>query len=298
MTNKERPWGERGMAQQDVVVIGAGIVGVSSALWLQRDGHGVTLVDPLGPGQATSYGNGGLVAVASIVPVTTPGLIWKAPKLLIDPMGPLYLKWGYLPKLLPWLIPYLRQASDKKCRAIAASLAGLLGDAVEQHQALASGTPAEQWLVPSDYLWAYKNRDAYEADAYAWGIRQSHGVNWELLDRPGLRDYDPNLGESVGFAVRVPNHATITDPGRYVAALADELQSRGGRLLRDRVTDFTVANDRITGVRTESEELACERVVVAAGPWSARLMKKLGLKMPLEAERGYHIEFENPEVMP
>ena len=284
--------------KQDIVVIGAGIVGVSSALWLRRDGHQVTLVDPLGAGEATSYGNAGVIAVGSIVPVTAPGLLLKASKMVFDPMSPLFLRWGYLPRLLPWLVPYLRQASDARCRQIAGGLHDLLSDAVEQHQAIARGGEAEEWLVPSDYLFVYKDRAAYEADGYAWGIRAVHGIDNEVMEGDALRDYDPAFGPAAGLAVRCGGHATIKDPGKYVAALAREFEREGGRVSLSTVRDIKTENGRVTGVETDEGTLACERVVVAAGPWSARLTAKLGLKTPLEAERGYHIEFDDPAVMP
>ncbi len=282
----------------DIVVIGAGIVGVSSAIRLRRDGHRVTLLDPLGAGQATSYGNAGVVAVNAIVPVTVPGLIAKVPKMLFDPMSPLYLRWRYLPRLLPWLVPYLRQATDKRCRQIADGLSLLLLDAVEQHQAIVQGGEAEQWIVPSDYLFAYRDRAAYEGDRYNWALRAFHGLQSEVIEGAAVQDYDPAFGPAVGLLVRCPDHATIKDPGKYVAALAQQFVAEGGRILEAEARDIKTDGGRVSAVVTDEGEIRCERVVIAAGPWSARLTKRLGLKTPLEAERGYHIEFENPDVMP
>ena len=140
---------------KSVAVIGAGIVGVSTALWLIRDGHRVTLIDRLGPGEGTSYGNGGVLASCSIVPVTMPGLVRKSPRMLFSRNQPLFLKWRYLPRLLPWLSKYLRHANEVDARRIAAALMPIVGDSLADHRALAGGTRAERWIVPSDYLFIY-----------------------------------------------------------------------------------------------------------------------------------------------
>ena len=214
----------------DVVVIGAGIVGISAALWLQRDGHRVTVVDRLPPGEATSHGNAGVLASSSIVPVTVPGLIAKVPKMLADPESALYLRWRYLPKLLPWLVPYLRNCTAERCRAIAAALTPLISDSVEQHAALAAGTEAADWLVESDYLYVYADEAAYRADAFAWDLRRDQGYRWDLLDSAALHDYQPELSPAAGFGVRVRGHGALRDPGRYVKDLARAFESGGGTL--------------------------------------------------------------------
>ncbi|MGI9400658.1 MAG: FAD-dependent oxidoreductase, partial [Rhizobiaceae bacterium] len=160
-----------------VVVVGAGIVGVSTAIWLQRDGHDVTLIDKAGPGEGTSFGNGGILASCSVIPVTVPGLFLKAPRMLFDPNQPLFLKWGYLPKLMPWLIRYLGHANAASVKHRAEALYPIIGDSLADHEALSKGTGAEKWLFPSDYLYVYDNRAHFESDAFGWSVRKSHGFN-------------------------------------------------------------------------------------------------------------------------
>ena len=126
--------------KKKIVVVGAGIVGVSTAIWLQRDGHDVTLIDRLDPGEATSYGNGGVLASCAVVPVTGPGLIQKAPGMLFGRDKPLFMKWRYFPKLVPWLIKYLRHANEADTRRIATALNEIIGDSLADHLALAKGT--------------------------------------------------------------------------------------------------------------------------------------------------------------
>lgn len=281
-----------------VAIIGAGIVGVSTALWLQRDGHQVTLIDRAGPAEGTSHGNGGILASCAMVPVTGPGLIRQAPGMLLSPNQPLFMKWGYLPKLMPWLVKYLKNANAEDTHRIANAIAGVVGDSLSEHQALAKGTGAEKWIVPTDYLYVYKNRAAFEGDAFAWNIRARHGIEWEELEGPAFRGYDPIFSSEQGFAVRMDKHGRIADPGQYVKDLAAHVEAQGGRILIGDVTDIARENGKVTGVRVGGETLEADAVVVATGIWSGPLAKKLGLDVPLETERGYHVELWGPSITP
>ncbi len=261
--------------KKHVIVVGAGIVGVSTAIWLQRDGHEVILIDKAGPGEGTSHGNGGVLASCSVMPVPGPGLWAKAPKMLLDPDQPLFLKWSYLPKLAPWLMKYMRHANADSARRRASALHDIIGDSVADHQALAAGTGAEQWIKPQEYMVAYNDRAHYEGDAFAWSIRRAHGVQFEELEGAALAAQEATLSDEIKFGVRVLNHGRISDPGAYVKALAAHVVAEGGKLVQAEVT-----------------------VVVAMGAWSGKLSKLLGLDIPLESERGYHLEFWEPSAMP
>ena len=284
--------------QRHIAVIGAGIVGVSTSIWLRRDGHDVTLIDRIGPGAGASQGNGGVLASSSIIPVTVPGLIAKAPKMLFSPNQPLFLKWRYLPRLVPWLVRYLRHANAASVERRAAALAPIIGDSLSDHQALADGTGAERYIVPSDYLFLYPDRRYFEADAFGWSVRKAHGFEWDELEGQSWRDYDPVFGPQIGFAVRLGNHGHITDPGGYVQALAAHAERSGVRIIRAEVDDIVREGGQLTGLRAGGQTIACDGAVLAAGAWSGRLAAKLGLKAPLETERGYHLELWEPSVMP
>jgi len=292
------PDGSSSGTTRPIAVIGAGIVGVSTALWLQRDGHDVVLIDRGEPGSGTSYGNGGVLASASVVPVTVPGLLARAPRMLFDPDQPLFLKWSYLPRLLPWLRGYLAHCTPEAVNRIADALLPIVGGSLADHQALSSGTGAERWVRPSDYVYIYRDRAHYEGDGFGWDIRKARGIAWDEIDGEALRAYDPALSPSLGFAARFPNHGTITDPGRYVQDLATHVAASGGRLVKAEVTGIVRENGRVTGVRAGGETIACAAAVIATGVWSKRLCATLGLDVPLESERGYHVELWEPSVMP
>ncbi len=281
-----------------IAVIGAGIVGVSTAIWLQRDGHDVILIDRDGPAAGASHGNGGVLASCSVIPVTVPGLWRKVPGMLIRPDQPLFLKWRYLPRLAPWLMSYMGHANEAAVRQRAAALAPIIGDSLSDHQALAAGTGAEKWIVPSDYLYVYRDRRHYDGDAFGWSVRKEHGFEWDVLEGEAFRDYDPVFARTLGLAARLRHHGRITDPGAYVKALATHAETKGVRFLRADVTDFTREAGRVTGVRAGGETIPCDAVVLATGAWSKPLAAKLGLSAPLESERGYHLELWEPSVMP
>jgi D-amino-acid dehydrogenase len=284
--------------KKTVAIIGAGIVGVSTAIWLQRDGHDVILIDGKGIAEGTSHGNGGVLASCSIVPVTVPGLLKKAPRMLFDPNQPLFLKWGYLPKLAPWLFKYLGNANAEAVRRRAAALNPIIGDSLADHQALSAGTGAEKWVVPAEYLFLYNDRAHYETDAFGWSIRKQHGFAWDILDGAEVQAYDPAFGDKLQCAAVCRNHGRIADPGQYVKDLARHILANGGRFVEANVDDFVQNNGHVTGVRAGGETVHCDAVIVATGVWSKPLAKKLGVAVPLESERGYHLELWEPNIMP
>lgn len=147
----------RQMSRQ-IVVIGAGIVGISTAIWLRRAGVEVTVIDRGLPGTGTSHGNAGVLASCSMVPVTAPGLLHKAPMMLLNNNFPLFLRWSYLPRLLPWLRRYMANANDSDTRRIAKALTPIVGDSVEQHKSLCGELGLGDWVTDSDYCFAYSDR--------------------------------------------------------------------------------------------------------------------------------------------
>jgi glycine/D-amino acid oxidase-like deaminating enzyme len=281
---------------QTVVVIGAGIAGVSTAIWLRRSGHEVTLIDRAEPGQGTSYGNAGVLAACSVAPVTAPGLIGKAPGMLFNPDYPLFLRWSYLPRLMPWLVRYLSHANIADTRRIAEGLTHITADSIEQHKALAAGTPAEKWIKDSDYVFAYKNRAAFDADSFAWELRRDAGFVPTLHEGAAVREVEPALGPEIDCLAVMKDHGFIRDPGAYVADLARVFENEGGRFVCASVEDFEISDGRVSAVLTSTGRFACNNAVLTTGVWSKPLMKKLGLDIPLETERGYHIVFREPSI--
>ena len=276
-----------------VVVIGAGIVGVSTAIWLRRAGAQVTIIDRASPGTGTSHGNAGVLAASGVAPVTGPGLLRKAPFMLLDHDVPLYLRLSYLPRLLPWLVKYMGYANDADTRRISAALAPIVSDSVEQHKSLTADLGLSDWVTDSDYVFAYRQRADFDAEAYTWALRAQAGFSPQLIEGAGVRDYEPALGSEITCLATLKDHGFIRDPGGYVAALARAFEQAGGKVMQAEVKDFDLTGGTVTAVQTTQGTVACDDIVLATGVWSKPLMAKLGLNVPLESERGYHVIFED-----
>lgn len=285
-----------------VIVIGGGIVGIATIIWLQRYGCKVTLIDRQITQQAASYGNAGVLASCSIIPVTVPGLLGKAPKMLFSPDQPLFLKWSYLFKLLPWLRKYLAHCNTADVERIAAALAPIIGNSLQDHQALAANTPAAGFVHPDDYLFLYDSEDIFAADRFAWQLREQYHFSWEVLKGDAVTAYDPNLTGNGQILVRMNGHGRIPKPGNYVKALTDYALAQGAELVTGEVADFILGNrgnGRVTGVKTTAQQIIhADAVAITGGIWSGQLTKKIGLNIPVETERGYHLELINPNIMP
>jgi D-amino-acid dehydrogenase len=154
----------------------------------------------------------------------------------------------------------------------------------------------ERFIRDSNYIFAYADRRAFEADAYGWELRRQAGFVPELIEGDAVREVEPALGASIGFLALMRHHGYILDPGGYVGALAEEFTRLGGRILKASVEDFDLSGGRISAVLTSQGRLDCDAAVLATGVWSKALMRKLGLKVPLETERGYHIVYRNPSI--
>jgi len=287
-----------GSTAETVVVIGAGIVGVSAGLWLQRAGCKVILIDREAPGDSTSFGNAGVVAACSVTPVTAPGLARKAPGYLLDPDFPLFVVWRRLPWIAPWLVRYLMHTNDRDTRRIASGIAGVVADSVQQHLDLAGNTAAANWLEKSSYVFAYRSRTEFEKDRYVWDLRRQAGFVPEEIEGPAVRDMLPEINPSIGFLASMSDHGFVTNPGQYVKDLAATLEGAGGSVVRATVQDFDLGSGTIRAVDTSAGRFDCTSAVIAAGVWSRDLMRKLGLRIPLQSERGYHIQLRNPSFMP
>ena len=286
-----------------ILIIGAGINGIAAALEAQRIGCSVILVDKEGPAEGASFGNGGVLASCAIVPVTTPGILWDAPRLLFDKTEPLFLKWRYLPKLLPWLSRYLSHATTSKTSYIAKHLTPMISDSLEAHLALAKGTGAENFIVPSDYLYLYQHKGQFDKQADSWRLRLENGYHWQEYNREDLAAYDRHYGPDITFAVKLPAHGRITDPYAYIKALHASFIKKGGTYLQAEGEEIITENGRVKGVHVKGvgakgETIAADTVILTAGIWSEKLTKQTGFNVPLETERGYHIDLWEPSFMP
>ena len=284
-----------------VVVIGAGAIGVVSAIELLRDGHRVTLVEPATPGgeQAASYGNSGWLSTHSVIPPAEPGLWKKIPKFLINPLGPLAIRWSYLPRALPWLIRYLRAGwTEARVLATAQALRPLLVDAPALHRKLAEEAGVGDLIERQGLMHIYPSRAAFDADRLGWSIRKRVGVTWMELSGDEMRQREPDLHPRYQFGVLVEEAGRCRDPGSYVAALAEHARALGAEFVATHARGLRVENGKLVSVLTDIGEIACDAAVVAAGARSKPLAASIGDRLPLETERGYHVMIKDADTGP
>lgn len=281
-----------------VAVIGAGIVGMATASYLQRDGHDVVVIDPQPPGQGASFGNAGCFNPSSVVPVATPDTWKNIPRYLSDPLGPLRIRWSYLPALAPWLIRLVRAGTPQRIEAQARALKTLLAPCLDALLPLARDAGADHLVARNGILIAYRSQRSWDADAVAWDIRRRNGTHWEELNADELRQFDPNLSRDFTRGKLVPGNGHCLDPGGLVAALANGAQANGATFLRRRATGFSFNGAAFKGVQTPEGDVAADSAVIATGAHSKPLAAMLGDKVPLETERGYHAMLRTPEIIP
>jgi D-amino-acid dehydrogenase len=283
-----------------VAIVGAGAVGVISAIEALREGHRVTLIDAGDPGgeQAASYGNAGWLSSHSVIPPAEPGIWKKVPGYLMDPLGPLAIRWSYLPKALPWLIRYLLSGwTEARVERTAHALRDLLKDAPLLHRKLAEEAGVPDLIERNGVMHVFPSRAPFDGDL-GWRIRKRVGIEWLELSPDEMRQREPDLDPRYTFGVVVEEAGRCRDPGAYVAALANHAVASGARLVRARATGLRLDGDKLAAVITDVGEVACDAAVVAAGARSKKLTASIGDPLPLETERGYHVMIENPESGP
>jgi D-amino-acid dehydrogenase len=284
-----------------VVVIGAGAIGTISAIELLRDGHRVTIIEPSTPGgeQAASYGNAGWLSSHSVIPPAEPGTWKKVPRFLSDPLGPLAIRWSYLPKALPWLIKYLLSGwTEARVEVTARALRTLLVDAPSLHKRLADEAGVGHLIERQGVMHIYPSRAAFDADKLGWNIRKRVGVTWMELSADEMRQREPDLHPRYQFGVLVEEAGRCRDPGDYVAALAAHARGLGAEFIAAKARGLRLQSGRLVSVETDNGEIACDAAVVAAGARSKPLAASIGDHLPLETERGYHVMIEGAQTGP
>src|SRR5699024_9789639 len=282
----------------------AGVVGVHAALQLLDRGLSIAIIDPHSPGgrQAASYGNAAWLGSHSVVPQALPGVWRKVPTWLRDPLGPLALRPGYLPRALPWLWRYLQSGSSRdKVEATARVMRTLLVDTPALHaEAAARADIAHTIDAHSGLLHVYRDRASLEDAALAWQLRRQAGLQWEMIEGDALAARLPGLAPQYRCGVFVAEAGHCRNPGGYVAGLAAYAERRGALRVRAPATGFRRHGEHVAAVVTPVGEIACDAAVIAAGIHSRPLARAAGDRGPLHSERGYHVQIDDAaaEVAP
>jgi len=278
-----------------VTVIGAGIVGACCARFLQAAGHEVVLVDRLEPGMGCSFGNAGVISnVLSSTQPPGPRLLRNLPKMLTDADATVTIRLRYLLRLAPWLATLVRGCTAADQQRTAAAMASLLAGTTEAYDAIVRGTPADAFIRRTGTLGLYSGEAAFAADAWRREANLALGAVMQELPPEQIRQMEPSLTAEVGRAVYFPTTWSTTNPSRLTRAIADDAAAGGCRVVQADVTGIRVENGRPTALLTDRGEMPVDILVVAAGAFSHRLARMMGIRVLLEAERGYHVEL--PEV--
>jgi D-amino-acid dehydrogenase len=286
------------VTQPKVTIIGAGIVGVCSALWLQRAGFQVELVDAGGVGRGASSGNAGNISPGAVVPYTIPGVLRQAPRWLLDPEGPLVVRPGYFPRVAPWLMKLARSSSTEAALKTSRAMRLLHGTTFEAYEELTRGTPAAALIERCGQLYVSERPDAAQGSMLSQVMREAAGVKTVLLGEGEIREVEPALAPIFKSGMLLPLNGRTRDPYRLVRLLADEAQRHGATVVRGKASSFRIEDRRVHAVMVDGQARPVERLLIAAGAASDRLTAMLGTMLPLEAERGYHITIGRPGVLP
>ncbi|MEO0821737.1 MAG: FAD-dependent oxidoreductase [Pseudomonadota bacterium] len=277
-----------------VVIIGAGAVGIATALSAAEQGLEVDVIDRDAPASGASHGNAGVISPWSCVPVSLPGLWRSVPRWLFDPEGPLSVRPAYALRFAPWALRFLAAGREARLPAIADAMHALSRPSADLYRQMLSGTGSEHLVVDSLYLHVSR-RETVSLDGPAWRLRAARGVPFRQVGAEELREIEPALAPEYRSAVVIEGQARSLDPGGVGRALAAKAEGFGVRFHRTAVTALAREGEDWT-VSTEAGAHRARQVVLAAGAWSARLLRPLGIRVPLEAERGYHLVLKSPGV--
>ena len=281
-----------------VGVIGAGMVGVCAASYLQRDGHSVFIVEAGEPGHGASFGNAGAFNASSVTPVSMPGVMWNVPRWLLDPLGPLSLRWAYLPMIAPWLIRFIRAGTPERVDAQARALRPLVGATLEALTPLVREAGADDLVHRLGHLYVYRSAQGLEKDRLAWELRRGNGVEVDEFDADELRQLEPTLSRDYTRGILVRENGHTSNPLGLVQRLLAQFLRSGGELTPARALGFRLDGRQLAAIRTDQGDFPADAAIVCAGAWSKPLAASLGDHVPLETERGYHLMIRDPEIMP
>lgn len=273
--------------QVDVAVLGAGIIGVSVALQLQKRGRSVLLLDRQQPGMGTSYGNAGLIERSGVVPYGFPRDLRALASYALGRNPAARADWRYLPRVAPWLARFWRESAPRKLEQAARDMLPLIERCVQEHELLM----AEAGILPSlrktGWIEAYRNPQTLaQARAHAVSLERL-GLRYDVLDGEQLRRREPSLGQGLAGALHWLDPATLADPGALVQGYAALFERRGGMIATGDARTLR-QEKRGWSVRTAQGDVAAREVVVALGPWSDLVFRQLGYRFPLAVKRGYH----------
>ena len=272
----------------DVLVIGAGVVGLSAAIAAQARGLSVTVVDREGPAAGASAGNAGAFAFTDILPLASPGIMRKAPGWLLDPLGPLSVPPRYALRIAPWMVRFAAACRPGRVAASVAAQTALMDLSRDELEPFLRQTGTHAMLRKDGNLQVYETEAEFAAAAPGWAARTAHGIAFRHMERNEMAELQPGLSPRFLRGTFTPGWYSIADPKLYTLALADHLRAQGGEIVTAEITALRPTDSGVEATAADGRVLTAGQAVVAAGAFSHRLARSLGERIPLETERGYN----------
>lgn len=270
-----------------VIVVGAGVVGLSAALALQARGLSVAVLDREGPAAGASAGNAGAFAFTDIFPLASPGILAKAPRWLLDPLGPLSVPPAYALRLAPWMFRFWRACSPARFAAATAAQTALMDLSKAGLEPFLAATGTLPMLRKEGNLQVYESQAEFEASLPGWDARAAHGIAFQHMTADEMAELQPGLAPRFTHGTFTPGWYSVADPKLYTLALAERFEANGGTIERAEVTALRPVEDGVEVIGPGAVRRA-GHVVLAAGAFSHRIARSLGERIPLETERGYN----------
>jgi D-amino-acid dehydrogenase len=286
---------EKSEAISRFAVVGAGVVGLCAALEAQRRGHQVTLIDNKAPGTSTSSGNAGYLATEIIDPLGTPEVLRSALKLWLNPKGPICTPIRYITKAAPWYWRFIKAARPDQAQHGTETIHQLNKESVDAWKRTLIDIGAEALLIKGGHLVVWENPNNRDDASKLIEKMHSYDISCELVDGNKLALLEPELSQTLSHAVFFPEIHRLSDPYDVCKALFDAFIKRGGRFINAKVNSIQANKDNIRLETTRQTE-TFEHVSICAGAWSKILLEQVGIHIPLEAERGYHVTFPNDKT--
>lgn len=282
---------------QKSVVIGGGIVGVCCALWLQKEGHQVWLIDPAAPGDSTAKWSCGQMAVSEVIPLSKPGILKRIPGWLLDQTGPLALRPAALPAMLPWFLRFVANARHSRIDAIAHAMATLTHQVYPDFATLLAMCPDKTLLGQRPVIEVFDSPRGLAAESEHLRLREQLGFQAETLDAAAIADLEPALAGKFSHGVLFPDWCAVSDTKGFIAALTEAFVRQGGVRVDTEARSINEANGLACGVTlNDGRQLPADHVVVAAGTGSRRFFNQLDVRVPLTGISGYQALLPSPDV--
>ncbi|CAM3296770.1 FAD-dependent oxidoreductase [Paracoccus nototheniae] len=271
----------------DAIVIGAGVIGLSSALALQARGVQVTVLDREGPAAGASAGNAGAFAFSDILPLASPGLLRKAPRWLLDPLGPLSVPPRHALRIAPWMVRFWRNCQPDRVARSTAAQTLLMDLSRAELEPFLHATGTHAMLRKDGSLQVYESPAERDAALPGWQARADHGIAFRHMDAAEMAQIQPGLSPRFTHGTFTPGWYSISDPRLYVLALADRFRAQGGLIEQAQITALSPTPDGVT-ITAQGRTWQAGHAVLAAGAFSRVLARGVGDRIPLETERGYN----------